>query len=260
MNTTPMPCFIYEHPLNERIRLLMRLESLFLQMKQFHQNYDYYGVQWFFDALFDVLDFLHRYEIRSELIKELQSYKTAIERQSFMMHHDEEMLQSAMMRIDESIRQIYGLNLNTLVNFRENELLNSLRQRNFNQSGNCLFEVPAFQYWLNQTQGKQSAFLVDCYQYFQPIMECVLLILQLVREEATCEAVESEEGMLLRNLDTKKRNQMIRIHLPESNDVFPRISGDRHRVAIRFMRQENWEERAKQMNDKISFYLQICTL
>jgi len=62
----------YEQPLNERIRLFMRLESMFFQMKNFHRADEYYSIQLFLDALFDVLDFLHRYEIRSEIIKELQ--------------------------------------------------------------------------------------------------------------------------------------------------------------------------------------------
>ena len=75
----------YEQPLNERIRLFMRLESMFFQMKNFHRADEYYSIQLFLDALFDVLDFLHRYEIRSEIIKELQGYKTGIDREHFAL-------------------------------------------------------------------------------------------------------------------------------------------------------------------------------
>lgn len=256
----PEACFVYEHPLNERIRLFMRLEALFLQMKQFHQASEYYSIQLFLDALFDVLDFLHRYEIRSELIKELQNYKTAIERGTFMLERDSNYREQSLLDLDKSIHEIHGLSLQILSILRENELLNSLRQRNFNQSGNCLFEVPAFQHWLNQAQGQQSAFLLEVYQYFLPIIQSIGLVLRLVRDEAECEMVTSEEGMLLRNLDAKKRNQMIRIHLPKTIQAFPRISGDRHRVAIRLMAQQLLSERAKQIAEKTEFHLQICML
>lgn len=256
----PEACFIYEHPLNERIRLLMRLEALFLQMKTFHQASEYYTIQLFLDALFDVLDFLHRYEIRSELIKELQNYKTSIERGGFMLEREANVRLETMKQIDHSIHEIHHLGLQMLSVLRENDLLNSLRQRNFNQSGNCLFEVPAFQYWLNQSYGQESAFLVEVYQYFVPIIQAIELILRLVREEAECEMVMSEDGMLLRNLESKKRNQMIRIHLPKSLQAFPRISGDRHRVAIRLMAQPLLSERAKQIEGITEFHLQICAL
>ena len=71
----------------------------------------------------------------------------------------------------------------------------------------------------------------------------------------------ASEGIYLKTIDGRKRGQMIRIHLNNQTKVFPRISGDKHRVAIRFMVQENMSTRAIQAkNMNIAFNLQICSI
>ena len=250
----------YEQPLNERIRLFMRLESMFFQMKNFHQADEYYSIQLFLDALFDVLDFLHRYEIRAEIIKELQGYKTGIDREHFALGWTLEERVATLENIDMSLQEAYSLNFNPISALRENELFTSLRQRNFNQSGNCLFEVPAYQYWLLQNENHEIPFLQQCYEMFLPIARAVALVLQLVRAGAEITNEYTDDGIFLKTLDSNRRNQMIRIHLDNEQRVFPRISGDKHRFSVRFMTQENPEQRAKQVETPVQFSLQTCVL
>ena len=250
----------YEQPLNERIRLFMRLESMFFQMKNFHQADEYYSIQLFLDALFDVLDFLHRYEIRSEIIKELQGYKTGIDREHFALGWTLEERVATLENIDMSLQEAYSLNFNPISALRENELFTSLRQRNFNQSGNCLFEVPAYQYWLLQNENHEIPFLQQCYEMFVPIARAVTLVLRLVRAGAEITNEYTDDGIFLKTLDSNRRNQMIRIHLDNEQRVFPRISGDKHRFSVRFMTQENPEQRAKQVETPVQFSLQTCVL
>lgn len=247
---------VYEHPLNERIRLFLRLEHVLKQMEHVQNAREMYAVQLFLDALFDSLDFLHRYEIRSEIIKELQFYRSYLNRQ------EEALTEAALLkRIDEILSQTHQLNINLISALRENELFNSLRQRNFNQSGNCIFEVPAYQYWLQRVAQQQNEFSMECYALFKPIAEAIDLILNLVRRCSESSEALAEEGIYLKTIDSKKRSQMLRIHLAEDLPVFPRISGDKHRFAIRFMRQEQPRERAMQVQDlPIPFTLQVCAV
>lgn len=254
------PLSVYEQPLNERMRLFMRLESMFTQMKNFHHADEYYSIQLFLDALFDVLDFLHRYEIRSEIIKELQRYRTAIERGQFPLEHQADSADNLMGRIDESLKEAHALNFNTISALRENELLNSMRQRNFNQSGNCLFEVPAYQFWLLRQCNRESPFLIHCYEMFYPIIRAIVLILRMVRDSSGVENVCAEKGMYLRALNSQLRNQMIRIHMDSQDSVFPRISGDKHRFAVRFLSQASPTSRAQASHNDVRFGVQICVL
>lgn len=254
------PHCIYEQPLSERMRLFMRLESMFKQMQLFHKADEYYSIQLFLDALFDVLDFLHRYEIRSEILKELQRLQTAILRQNMKTIGKFTSQAEIEVAIKSALIEIHEINLNPISALRENELFNSLRQRNFNQSGNCLFEVPAYQYWLSQNINSTNPFLVHCYTLFTPIAESIKLILNMVRLSTDIQPAFTEDGMFLKTLDKNKRNQILRIHLTPEHKVFPRISGDNHRFAIRFMEQINPQTRATQTQTPVHFALQVCAL
>lgn len=251
---------IYEQPLSERMRLFMRLESMFLQMRLFHKADEYYSIQLFLDALFDVLDFLHRYEIRSEILKELQRVRTAILRDTLQPTGAFTSQTDMEIAIEQALLAVHEINLNPISALRENELFNSLRQRNFNQSGNCLFEVPAYQFWLAQNTNRTNPFLVECYALFTPIADSIGLILNMVRQSTDMTEEYTEDGMFLKTLDKDKRNQILRVHLTPSDKVFPRISGDNHRFAIRFMEQAAPQTRATQTQQPVHFSLQVCAL
>ena len=215
----------YEQPLNERIRLFMRLESMFFQMKNFHQADEYYSIQLFLDALFDVLDFLHRYEIRSEIIKELQGYKTGIDREHFALGWTLEDRVATLEHIDMSLQEAYALNFNPISALRENELFTSLRQRNFNQSGNCLFEVPAYQYWLLQNENHEIPFLQQCYEMFVPIARAVTLVLRLVRAGAEITNEYTDDGIFgvspFETIDTDGVGGMVRLGVEGGRSTKP---------------------------------------
>lgn len=249
---------IYEQPLSERMRLFMRLESMFMQMRLFHEADEYYSIQLFLDALFDVLDFLHRYEIRAEILKELQRLETVIDRDQLPLENCSFSLEEIMTDIQITLNEIHALNLNPISALRENELFNSLRQRNFNQSGNCLFEVPAYQFWLAKNSKQSNPFLDHCYTLFTPIADAITRILRLVRSSATITQEHTDDGMFIKTLDNALRHQLLRIHLGPDHSVFPRISGDNHRFAIRFMEQANPQMRSTQTQQPVDFSLQIC--
>lgn len=259
-DTEQAQCCTYEQPLCERMRLFMRLESMFTQMRDFHSGNEYYAIQLFLDALFDVLDFFHRYEIRSEILNELQRLQTAIMRDK-VQACAATMSQSEMKhRIECALHTIYELNLNKISKLRENELLNSLRQRNFNKTGSCLFEVPAYQFSLIKNSGRSNPFLIHCHSLFTTITEAIALVLKIIRASVSETREYSEDGMFLRTLDRNSRNQMLRVHLPTESNVFPRISGNYHRLAIRFMEQDDPQLRSIQTKKSVTFSLQICAL
>lgn len=250
----------YEQPLSERMRLFMRLESMFAQMHDFHSGNEYYAIQLFLDALFDVLDFFHRYEIRSEILNELQRLQTAIMRDKIQA--STAMMSTSTMKeaINRALHAVYEVNLNQISKLRENELLNSLCQRNFNKSGSCLFEVPAYQFSLIKNNGGSSPFLIHCHSLFTTIAEAIALTLKIIRTSVPETREYSEDGMFLRTLDRNSRNQMLRVHLTHDNNVFPRISGNSHRLAIRFMEQDDPQLRSTQTQKPVTFSLQICAL
>ena len=63
---------IYETPLNERIRTLLRVEHLMNQFYFFKENEDQWGVRCSIDTLLEILELFSRKNIKNELLKELE--------------------------------------------------------------------------------------------------------------------------------------------------------------------------------------------
>ena len=63
---------IYEYPLGERTRLLLRLERLFAQLKQTHQDASIWSSRAFVLTLLDVLELTLRGDLKADLIKDLE--------------------------------------------------------------------------------------------------------------------------------------------------------------------------------------------
>lgn len=69
----------YEHPLNERIRTLLRLENLFTKIDFFltkDTSTDHHAA---LIALFEVLEITARADIKSDLLQELERQKQILE-------------------------------------------------------------------------------------------------------------------------------------------------------------------------------------
>ena len=68
MNSRPI---IYEHPLNERIRTVLRLEYLFNQASHYHKGASVWDSRMMISSLFDILDLFSRADLKTEIIKEV---------------------------------------------------------------------------------------------------------------------------------------------------------------------------------------------
>ncbi len=68
----------FEHPLNEKVRIYLRLEYLLRQMTHASQLNDQWQHQIFFRALFDLLEILDQIQLKSELAKDLDKQRTKL--------------------------------------------------------------------------------------------------------------------------------------------------------------------------------------
>ncbi|HJT51612.1 MAG TPA: cell division protein ZapD, partial [Nitrosospira sp.] len=69
----------YEHPLNERIRTLLRLEDLFNKAAFFSAKEDTFDHHAALVTLFEILEVASRGDIKSDLLQELERQKQALE-------------------------------------------------------------------------------------------------------------------------------------------------------------------------------------
>ena len=69
----------YEHPLNERIRTLLRLEDLFDEVSFFSAKDDTFEHHSALVTLFEILDVTSRADMKSDILQELERQKHSLE-------------------------------------------------------------------------------------------------------------------------------------------------------------------------------------
>lgn len=250
---------IYEHPFGERIKLLLKLEIIFSQAI-FHQKAaNQYETQMCLDALFSLLNLTKRYELRSELLKELERIKNMLLQLKRVDDVSDHKIDDTLKSLSHCSRVLHGLDSKHIDNIRNIEFLNKVKLRNIHETGSYLFEIPELQYWLLQPTEQRERQITQWLEGFMPFKTAIDFLLKLIRDSAEPESVVAENGVYIKTLDSRAVNhQLLRIIIDERHNVYPSVSGNEYRFVVRFMQQKHADERALQSKDNIQFQLSSC--
>jgi len=249
---------VYEHPLNERSRSLLRLEHLFRQT-EFHLPQDNpWNSRAAVDGLLGMASIFARADLKADFIKELDRHQGNLKRIAQTPGVDPQRLGSILDELSGTINDLQRLEGQIGRHLRANELLKNVMQRNGIPGASCAFDLPAFHHWLQQPQEKRVADLTRWLEPLKPAQSAVTLLLALTRGSSSPEACQAPEGIYQRTLDPQLVVQMIRIALPGDTSLFPEISGGKHRFSIRFMESDS-DGRPAQTKGEVSFEITLCT-
>ena len=254
------PNIVYEQPLTERIRNLLRLEHLFETACYTMERPSMLGSRVCLATLIDINDLMSRTDVRAELIKEMDRHiKTLIGYQQ-VPEVDSDRLTSTLDQLKELQGVLRGGGFDPGRVLRKDELVFSVKQRQAIAGGTCSFDLPAYHHWLNTPASERLARLKHWFQDLGPLQQGVDLVLKLVRDSATTEQAETREGFYQQDLDPNTACQLIRVTLATDCKFFPEISGGRHRATIRFLSPSPTSGRATQTNQHVRFGIQFCTI
>ncbi|MGX9418543.1 cell division protein ZapD [Vibrio sp. WJH972] len=241
----------FEHPLNEKTRIYLRVESLLAQIDkstQFSRESDY---QLFFRSLFDLVDISEQIQLRNELAKDLDKQRVMYRSWLDVEGVDQSTLLALLNDIDTAHQDImkserFGVSL------KEDRFLNSIKQRFSLPGGSCSFDLPALHYWLSlPIEQKQG----DAHKWTDPLLplkQGLSLWLKLARQTGSADAKLAARGFF--QCDTENAS-MLRLDIPLEHGVFPMISGHKNRFAIKFIEFES----GKATQQDIEFELAICS-
>jgi len=236
---------IFEHPLNERTRTLLRFEHLFNQTGYHSQQTDDWDSRAAIDGIVDMLNILlSRTDMKSELLKELGRYQSYLAGLTTSPGIDKQLLDQVLGDIEGATADIQN-NIGQIgQDLRDNEFLQSILQRSSIPGGNCAFDLPLYHYWL---------------ETLEPIHNAIMLLLSIMRDSTSPTNECAESGLFQMSLDTQSPARLIRIALPCDTIFFPKVSGSRHRFTMRFM-QVKKQTQAIQTQQNIDFQLTCCTI
>jgi len=252
---------IFEQPLNERLRNLLRLEHLFdlitYRSRESSSEWDSRNI---LESFLEINDLLGRSDFKTELIKELERHSSilaALENNPAVDIHRLKKINSDICELLIELRSMSYQPGNTLKN---DELVTSFKQRISIPGGTCSFDLPRFHYWLNQTNVKQKLDLENWSKDLEPIKKSVYLTLDMIRNSTNPSNEKADSGFYQKAIESNLSCQLIRVLLPPTTRYYPEISGGKHRFTIRFMEEVTTSNRSSQTSNDIDFELHCCIL
>lgn len=248
---------VYEHPLNERIRTFLRLEHLFGKINFFLPQDREWATRSAMDGLLDIVNMTARADIKTEILKELDRHAKVLGRLGKQPGVDTQTLGRVLEEIEETSDKVYRLGGQIAQPLREDDFIKGIMQRSSIPGGTCSFDIPQYHYWLNRPHPSRQQQMAAWMRDMMPIQDAVALLLSLARGSNDARPATAEEGFFQDTLDSQAPVQMVRVEMNGDQELFPEISGHKHRFTVRFLETTD-DGHTTQVERDVDFRLTCC--
>jgi cell division protein ZapD len=249
----------YEHPLNERIRTLMRLEDLFARASHFASRDEAPDHHAALLSLFEVTDVAARADLKTDLVQELERQKQVLGPLRSNPQIDQHALTALLAEIEQVNASLLAQAGKVGMHLRENEWLMAIKQRAAIPGGVCEFDLPAYHHWLNKGPEARRQDLARWLEPFAPIRSGSAIVLRLLRENGRASRHTAYRGVFQLMLTTTKVAQLLRLTLEHDLACVPEISANKYALNIRFIGVSGMD-RGNVVDQDIEFDLAFCNL
>ncbi|VCU70039.1 Cell division protein ZapD [Pigmentiphaga humi] len=246
---------LYEYPFNERVRTLLRLESLFDNLFFFVQQPDPRSHHVALTTLFEILDVSARADLKSDLLQDLERYRQSL---GALREHpgvDRKALDTMLGSIEQASSSLAAQG-KTGQPLRQNEWLTTIRSRLAIPGGACEFDVPSFHAWKHKPAELRVQDLIQWVGPFLPVRDGLAIVLKMLRESGRQMPIVAEGGAYQQMLGGKAY-QLLRIRVDEREGVFPEISANKYMVSVRFSVQ-GADLKSQPVTAEVPFELTLC--
>ena len=248
----------YEQPLNERMRTFMRLEFLYQQMLYNAEQEADWATRAATTCLLDLMAILTRGDVRSDVLKELDSQLGNLKRFQSEPEVDSARLGALIRNLDGNRKELQAVGTHFLQPLKDSEFLSAIKHRSAIPGGTCEFDLPEFSHWLRQPFSRRQQDLAGWLSIVRPICDAVVELLWLIREIAQPLERLAINGMYQHTMPKSVQCQMLRVLLPAGSPLYPEISGSHQRFTVRFLEWSSIEHRAVQTTHDVNFRISIC--
>ena len=248
----------YEFPLNERIRVFIRLEQLFLQFIHFSAGETVADKRAAIAVLLDIMSIFRRNDLKSEVLKELDRQSTVLGKIANSDGVDKERLQEILDQLAQISKKLHAVTGKIGIHIMESDLFQSIAQRSSIPGGTCSFDLPEYHYWLEQDEAQRLKDLQHWGSPFIDIHTAIDFILNFIRNSRSASHEVAAAGFFQVSLDKSQPFQLIKVSVDKSLPCFAEISGGKHRCTLRFMEPSADDKHPTQSTDDIPFTLTCC--
>lgn len=256
----PVTHHIFEQPLNERIRMCMRVETIMSRFQRFLAQEDSWSSYAALLAILELTTLLERGDLKQELLKELEHQHHSLRQLISHDAVDSPKLEYLLNQQKTAIDCVLKLDGKLGEHLRQVDFLLAIKQRTSIPGGNCGFDVPELRYWLNQNYQTRES---DLHQWAAPYLQIesvIHLILAAIRDSASPQTVIAKNGFFQQVLNPGQSNKLLRIGIALEDNIYPEISAGKHRYSIRFLNPLPIDSVPSQVQEDVSFMLSRCSL
>lgn len=246
---------VYEFPLNEKVRTYLRLEQLFKQLHYAKKcSEDWQFIQ-FFDCYFTLLELLERIDMRSDILKDIDAHEKNLRLWAQHPKIDKEALDIALTKILELKAKLKS-SQKIGIGLKGERFLLSIKQRFSIPGATCSFDLPNLHFWLKQPEASISTDIERWLGEFKLIQQAIEITLSFLRERGRFESISAPKGFFQGIAEDK--NDLIRIHCSSNENLYPTLSGNKYRYAVRFMLFEPDDLGQVSVDRTVEFKLACC--
>jgi cell division protein ZapD len=251
---------VYEHPLNERIRLLIRIETLFNCMDTLLEEEGKWATQSILATTGDLLAMIQRGDVKSELLKELERHAQTLMRWQAHQEVDQSRIEAYLDQLRHLSEAIHAMSGPFGAEIKRNEFVNSVIQRCSIPGGTCSFDLPLLHHFLSRPFEERREYLLSWLEDLRLLQETASLIMELTRNSVYQRVIEVENGVYNQILEKEHPVQVVQVQLPRHSHLYPEISGNKLQFTVRFMEPGDMVGRPIQTAESVECKLGVCVI
>lgn len=247
---------LYEYPLNERVRTLLRLERLFLRLNVLLDRSDAFDHHFALLTTFEIVDVSSRADLKSDLLKDLEKQRSILNGFRGNPAISEEVLAGVLGEIEHAFNALNTVAGKAAQSLLENDWLMGIRSRSSIPGGTCEFDLPSYYTWQQLPPEQRQTDLKRWVAPLYPLFAALRLLLRLLRDSGVMQKVQAQAGLFQQNLGSKAF-QLLRLRIDGNIGLVPEITGHRLMVSVRYM-QPDADFRVKASLADVPFELALC--
>lgn len=249
----------YEFPINERIRILLRLEDLYDRVSIFSSREHWLEHHASLLVLFEIMEVASRADLKSDLLQELERQRQALEGLRDNPQISEQALDMVLADIEHTHSRLLDTTGKFAQHLRENEWLMAIKQRSTIPGGVCEFDLPSYHYWQQQPVERRQQDIHQWLRPMLPIKEGAEIVLRLLRNSAKICHYTAKAGAF-QQMSGGKTVQLLKISVPSDLPYVPELSANKYAINIRFVSPASNSARPKACEQDVDFVLAYCNL
>ena len=245
---------LYEEPVQEKIRKFIKIEFLLNKIYYFkdkdNKSENYVSLL----ALCELYEILSRSDIKSELIREIETQNSYFQTIKEMPQADSNKLNSVLEKQNLLLKLIYNIESNYLDYLEHDILFKTILKNCFTQ-----LQPASIEFWLSRDILIRETQIDLWLEPLVFIKRSIDFILEVIRKSGRFEDRMAEKGFFIEKLDPKKNILLIRVTLTSDLYYYPQISVGKQRLTIMFMTKDDKNNLVPHQED-LSFILTTCSL